>query len=121
MAPRHAIDVKGDKTVLTKSSLSSAQKRLIEILQKLNYGKIERLAVRDGAPAFDPPPRIIRDVKLGAGDNGARSELDSPDFALKREHIELFENLKRLGHGVVECIEVKAGLPFRVQTIEERM
>ncbi len=60
-------------------------------------------------------------MKLGAVDNGARSELDSADFALKREHIELFENLKRLGHGVVECIEVKAGLPFRVQTIEERM
>jgi hypothetical protein len=89
-------------------------------MQKMNFGRIEGLAIRSGEPIFDPPPRVVKDVKLGAIDNGARPEFQSADFALKREHIELFENLKRVGFGTIESIEVKSGLPFRL-IVEERM
>jgi hypothetical protein len=57
---------------------------------------------------------------LGAADNGARPELDSSDFVLKREQIDLLEPLKRFGDGMIPSIEVKSGLPFRLIT-EERM
>jgi len=107
--------------VITKSSLSTPQKRLLEIMQKMNFGRIERLSVRGGQPEFSSPPKLVRDVKFGAPDNGARPELATSDFALKREHVELFENLRRLGDGIVESIEVKAGLPFRMTTVEDRM
>jgi len=102
----------------TKASLSSEGKRLLETLQRTNYGRLERLVVRDGQPAFDPAPRIVKDVKLGALDNGVRPELDSDDFILKREHIELFDQLQQIGTGVIECIEIKGGLPFRL-TVEQ--
>jgi hypothetical protein len=115
----HLLNLK-EKAVRTKSSLSSPQKRLLETMQKMNYGRIEDLSIRGGEPIFDPPPRIVRDVKLGAADNGARPELESGDFALKREHVELFESLCRLGDGMIDSIEVKAGLPFRL-AIEERL
>lgn len=107
--------------MLTKSSLSTPQKRLLETMQKINFGRIETLSIVRGEPVFDPPPRIVKDVKLGAADNGARPELEAGDFALKREHIELFDNLRRFGNGTIESIEIKAGLPFRLTTIEERM
>jgi hypothetical protein len=100
--------------VLTKSSLSTPQQRLLETLQRTNYGRIEGLRVREGEPVLSPPPRILKDVKLGSVDTGARPELDSGDFVLKREHLELFDQLRRFGSGVVECIEVKGGLPFRL-------
>jgi hypothetical protein len=100
--------------VLTKLSLSTLQQQLLGTLQKTNYGRIEGLRVRDGQPVFDPAPRIIKDVKLGSAESGARPELESSDFALKREHIELFEQLRHFGNGTVECIEVKGGLPFRL-------
>jgi len=103
---------------MMKSSLSAAQKRLLEIMQRVNYGLIEGLSVRGGEPAFEPPPRIVKDVKLGAADNGARPELDATDFALKREHIELLDHFNRLGDGLIERIEVKAGLPFRLIVAE---
>ncbi len=106
--------------MLTKSSLSTPQKRLLETMQKMNFGRIEGLAIRGGEPDFTQAPRIVKDVKLGAADNGARPELESQDFVLKREHIELFENLRLFGHGTVECIEVKSGLPFRLSTVEMR-
>ena len=105
--------------MLTKSSLSIPQKRLIETMQEMNFGRIENLAIRGGEPILSPAPRVVKDVKLGS-DNGARPELQCDDFALKREHIELFENLRRLGDGVVERIDIKGGLPFRI-TVEQQI
>lgn len=105
---------------MTKSSLSAPQKRLLETMQKMNFGRIEDLTIRSGEPTFDPLPRIVKDVKLGAADNGPRPELGAADFTLKREHVELFENLARVGDGTIESIEVKSGLPFRI-TVEERL
>jgi hypothetical protein len=106
---------------MTKSSLSAPQKRLLEALQKTNFGRIEGLTIRAGEPTFNPMPRIVKDVKLGAPDNGARPEALAADFALKREHIELFEMLIRVGDGVIECLEIKAGLPFRISTVEHTL
>jgi len=60
----------------------------------------------------------VKDVKLGAPDSGARPELESEDFALKREHIELFEQLQRFGNGTIECFVIKGGLPFLL-TLEQ--
>ncbi len=102
------------ESLVTKSSLSGAKKRLVELMQLLNFGRIENLCVRGSDPIFDPPPRLVKDVKLAALDNGARPELTSTDFALKREHTELFRCLGELGHGTVDLIEIKAGLPFRI-------
>lgn len=106
--------------MLTKSSLSTPQKRLLETMQRTNFGRIEGLTIRHGQPTFDPPPRIVKDVKLGAADNNPRPELNASDFTLKREHIELFENLRLVGDGKVEAIEIKSGLPFRI-TVEQRI
>jgi hypothetical protein len=100
--------------VMMKSSLSATQKRLLETLQKTNYGRVEGLSVLDGEPVWNPAPRVVKDIKLGSAETGVRAEFESADFALKREHIELFEQLRRFGSGIVECIEIKGGLPFRL-------
>jgi len=97
--------------------LSPARERLLRLMQAINFGWIEDLAVHDGEPNFDPPPRVVRKVKIGA-DNGPRQEMGSADFALRREVVELFEHLEHVGNGVVRCIEVKYGMPFTVD-IEE--
>ena len=76
-----------------------------------------RQLVESGEPVFDPPPRIVREVKFG-GENGPRPELRAGDFALKTQVVELFEHLDRLGDGTLERLEVKHGLPFRM-TVEE--
>ena len=100
------------------NSLSAARRRLLVLLQRLNFGRIEELAVRDGEPVFDPPPRLIRKIKIG-GENGPRPEAVTADFELRTEVRELFEHLSRLGTGIVRCIEVKNGLPFMAEVEEE--
>jgi hypothetical protein len=86
-------------------------------MQNLNFGRIEGLAVCNGEPVFDPPPRIIREIKFG-GENGPRRELETPNFTLKSQAVELFEQLERLGNGTVERLEIKHGLPFRMNLVE---
>lgn len=97
----------------TKSGLSVQRRRLLETMQRLNFGRIENLAVRAGEPTFGPGLRIVQDIKIG-GENGPRPELACDDFALKSQFAELFDHLCRLGDGSVAMIEVKHGLPFRL-------
>jgi hypothetical protein len=98
----------------TKSSLSPPQRQLVELMQTLNFARIEALHVRDGQPSFDPAPRVIRKLKMG-GDNGPRPEASCEDFRLKRQTIEMLETIGRLSHGEVLAIEVKNGLPFSIE------
>ncbi len=97
----------------SKSSLSPARRRLVELMQDLNFGRIERLEVLDGQPVFDPPPRIVREIKFGAP-NGPRPEAALCDFVLKAQLVEFFAWLDTLGDGVIERLEVQHGLPFRI-------
>jgi hypothetical protein len=98
----------------TKSTLTPALARLIELLQTLNFGRIEALAVRGGQPAFDPPPRVIQKIKMGA-DNGPRPEIAYTDFRLKGGIVELLEIIARLQDGEIRTIEVRCGLPVSAE------
>jgi len=102
---------------VTLASLSPARKRLVELMQGINFGRIEGLSVRRGEPVMDPPPRVVRKIKFG-GENGSRPESAKADFALKAKVRDLFAQLEALGDGVIPCIEVQRGLPFRM-TVEE--
>lgn len=102
-----------------KIGFSKPRQRLIELLQRINYGLIEGLQVENGDPVFNPPPRVVRDLKLGGNaDNSPRPELGRGNFKLKACVIELFDLLDELGDGLIPLIEVKGGLPFRVQVQE---
>jgi len=98
---------------LSKQDLSPSRASLIELMQEVNFGRIENLLIRDCDPVLNPKPRVVREHKFG-GENGPRPERDHNDFKLKGQIIELFEFFDELGNGIIEAIEVKHGLPFRV-------
>ena len=102
---------------LLKSSLSLQRQQLLGELQRINFGRTDHLAIRDGEPVFDPPPRRQFEIKF-AGDNGPRPELDAADFVLKQQVVELFTFLDRLQNGTIDVLEVKHGLPFRMIVAE---
>jgi len=105
------------KNGLTKAGLPESRQRLVELMQTINFGRIERLPVQDGDPILDPPPRVIREVKFG-GENGPRPESDAGNFLLKAQVIELFQHFDELGNGTIDVLEVKHGLPFRMLVAE---
>jgi hypothetical protein len=86
-------------------------------MQRINFGRIFDLEVRDGQPVMDPLPRVVREIKFG-GDNGPRPEAAKPDFTLKTQVRDLFAELEALGDGMIPYIEIQRGLPFRM-VVEE--
>jgi hypothetical protein len=92
-------------------SLNPAQRRLVQLMQELNFGRIEELAVRGGSPSFDPAPRVVREIKFAA-ENGPRPERAANDFVLKAQVVDLFRQMRQIGDGVIESLSVKHGLPF---------
>jgi len=96
------------------SGLSEARKRLVLLMQQLNFGRIEGLVVRRGEPVFEPSPTIIREVKFG-GDNMPRTEARLQDFVLKQQQCELLRILDEVQNGLIGTISVKHGIPFHAE------
>lgn len=93
------------------SQLSAPQQRLVRLMQRVNFGRLENLVIRGGQPDFDPPPRVVCEIKF-AGENGPRPEEQATDFTLKEQLIDLLAHLDQLKNASVEVLTVKHGLPF---------
>ena len=88
--------------------------RLVEMMQALNFGRVEKLTIRGGQPVFDPAPQVVQKIKIGA-DNGPRPEIGYNDFRLKGGIVELLEIIARLQDGEIRTIEVRCGLPVSAE------
>ena len=97
----------------SKSNLTQQKQQFVGLMQRLNFGCIEGLIVRDGEPVLEPKPCVVREVKFG-GENGPRPEAAKQDFELKKEVRDLFAQMETLGNGIVLSLEVKHGLPFKM-------
>ena len=98
---------------LRLSELSPARRALVRILQTVNYGELQNIRVRNGDPIFDCPAVIVFDTKLDK-DEGPRPEIGLPDFALNAEVSRLMSQLDGLKNGIIQRLEVRAGIPRRL-------
>lgn len=96
------------------SSVSPARRQLIGLMQRVNFGRIERLAVRGGEPVLEPPPRVVVEHKFGS-ENGPRPEARLGDFRLKPQHLDLLALLDSVGDGDLANLSFKHGLPFSAE------
>jgi hypothetical protein len=97
--------------------LSPARRRLLDLLQSIGFGRIEALRIVDREPVLSPPPRILRSIKLG-GDARPGHEPTSENYVLKKPLRDLFDELDRLGTGLIVRLDLKDGLPCSL-VIEE--
>jgi hypothetical protein len=86
---------------------------LVRLCQRINFGSIRELTVREGEPILAPPPIVVVDLKLD-GEDPPRPERRLTDFELGREMTRLIERLDERGATAIELLEVRAGLPRRV-------
>src|SRR5687767_12555290 len=90
-----------------KSNLSPPRRRLLELMQSINFGRIENLSVKGGQPILDDSGvRVIREIKF-AGENGPRPESSRSDFALKSQVIDLLAQFDRLRDFTAGSLTVK--------------
>jgi len=103
----------GRREEVSKRSLSAPRRRLLELMQEVNYGRIEGLEVRDGEPVFEPPPSVIR-LYLFGKDNGPNTARESDDFTLKKKVVELFDVFSRERSLSIKELMIDNGLPVRM-------
>ena len=89
----------------------------MRLCQTINFGNIEDLKVEHAEPVFDPPPLVLRDVKLDS-DEG-RPEFALEDFVVGEEIVRLMRRLNEMEGGLLRRVEVRAGIPRRIM-IESR-
>ena len=99
-------------TTATLAACSEPRKNLLKLMQRINFGRIEGLEIKDGEPVLDPPPDVVYEVKFG-GENGPRKEHSARDFKLKVQVRELFMYFDRIGFGKIDTMTIKHGVPFK--------
>ena len=88
--------------------------RVSQVLSRLNRG----LHVRAGDPLFDPPPLVVRTVRLSEAGPSCRNAANA-DYALKREQIAFQRELAAIDTGVIDVIKVHDGLPVGLDIHEQ--
>jgi len=100
---------------VTTRDLSRVQQRLVHIMSRHQFGRIENMVVRAGQPVLDPEIRVVHVVRLG-GDRGEAGVPRSDGFELKQPVRDLLEVLERLQDGIVVRLEFRHGLPCLIET-----
>ena len=100
-----------------KSELSKRLQQLVELMQEINFGRIENLVVRDAEPDV-AGARVTRDIVFGK-DNEPHPTRAKTDFVLKDAHVELFRFISQRGTLTIETLIVQYGLPVRM-TVSHR-
>lgn len=101
----------------TAGSLSPNLRRLLDRMRRLGYGTIRGLHVRAGDPLFNPPPLVVRMVRLAEAGPPCR-EPASAEYALNREQIAFQRELAVIDTGVIDVIKVHDGLPVGLEIHE---
>jgi hypothetical protein len=106
-------------SAVTKKLLSPKRRRLVELMQEIHFGRIERFLVVDAEPVLDPAPYVVREVLFGKT-SGAHAKRGLEDFALKEQVLELFTFFDHKRSFKAESLVVQNGLPLRMTVAEER-
>lgn len=101
-------------TAPRKSSLSPARRQLVDAMSEMRFGRIRSFEIRDGEPTFEKSTRFLPEVRFDSGEVPPEKSSAS-DFELRRQIVALFEAFDRLRNAHVEFLEVRHGLPWRMQ------
>jgi hypothetical protein len=103
---------------LRLSALSPARQRLLRLMARVNFGRVENLRIVLGEPQWLPRPRVLRSVRFD-GASKPRRELTRGDFVLKAEQVALLAELDAIDNGSVALLDVKAGMPAAMLVDEQ--
>jgi len=103
---------------MTKQTLAEPWKRLVEMMQDLNFGRVV-FFIRAGQPDFTRPVRTVRTVKPAGDRNGTRREARRVDFELRKEVTMLLDHAAQAPDGAQVTVKVEHGLPVLIEIEQE--
>ena len=98
--------------------LSPARKHLLDLMQRIGFGRIEGLVVRENEPVFDPCPTVKKLLVFGKEEGRLCSQ---PGQTCKAKRMaELFDVFDQEGALVIDELIIDNGIPVRM-THRERV
>lgn len=83
------------------------------LVRETQFGSVRRFRLSDGQPVFDDGTEIGVEYKL-SGLEPQREVMDDETY-LKRPQVRtMFTRFRQLRNGIVECLDVRDGLPFKM-------
>ena len=102
----------------TTRDLLPSERIFLKAMHRLGYGRFEFLRIEQGELVLDPWPLTIQQVKFGTSDPGCEKE-PGTEFRLKDQIAELFEFIRGVNAGQISILEIRGGLPFAMQIVQE--
>lgn len=93
--------------------ISEPRQAFVRQCQRIGFGKIVNLGVRDCDPVVVHQTEVLFDVKLDSNEH-SRPEQVLKDFLLTAEILRFFSKLDVIRNGTIEHIEIRAGIPRRM-------
>ena len=105
--------MQGSRPASTRD-LSTSERRLVEAMHLLGYGRFESLRIERGELILDPWPTVVQHIKLGASETKGWQRAQK-QFELRKQVADLFEYVRGVNSGKILTLAVQNGLPFSVE------
>ena len=84
-----------------------------KLIHETRFGSIRDFRLSDGQPVTDDSTEISVEYKL-SGLEPREEVMDIESFLEKPQVQTMLARFRQVGHGVVECLDVRDGLPFKM-------
>ena len=101
------------RPTLTRDLLPS-ERRFVEAMSDVGFGRFEFLRIEHGELVLDPWPTTVRGVKFGSS-SAATYKPSAEEFELKSQVAAFFEYVRGVDTGEIRCLELRHGLPFSME------
>jgi len=95
--------------------LFRSERSLIEVMERLRFGRIERLRIENFEPVMQPAPVTVRAVRFGS-DTAVADRTSTSKSPLKLQVVELLEYIRSVPTGEISILEFRHGVPFAMET-----
>jgi hypothetical protein len=105
---------KSERRPLSHQDLNPGAKLLVTAMERLGFGRFERLQIRDGEPVVVPWPMTVQGLRIGAC-LAHNPRTGAKEVTLKHQVIELLDYMRNIGAGEILVLEFRHGLPFSME------
>jgi hypothetical protein len=98
--------------------LNGMEQRLVAVMRKINFGRLENLVIEDGHAKTTATSRKISTANFEREETPHAASRPDGDFILTDKHVRFLRHLRKVGNGRINSISIRAGLPVSAE-IEE--
>ena len=96
--------------------ITNAQRDFARLVRETRFGSIERIRLNGGQPIIDTNLEVRVEFRL-SGVEPPREVITDNDYLERPQVRAMFERFEQVQDGIVECLDVRDGLPFKMTVL----